>query len=324
MILFLFGKDTFRSRQQLHRMITKFKADRDPSGMNVVQLDAGKNNDADQVIEQILAAPFLAERRLVVCENLLISKQLELRKNLLARIEDANLPDSTVLLIWEGTDTFKTKDAKEMFERLRKEKYAQEFSPLTGVKLSGWIAEEAAARGGKMEPPAISYLAANTKGNMWSVNSLLDQLIAYKGSAPVTLSDVKLFLDERADDNIFNLVDALIAKQGPRVFAMMREQYRNGEDAGYLFAMILRQCRILLGIRDFLDREPGAHSELMAGKLKLHPFVVKKTIPFAKKYSLAELRRMYEDLLQIDVKTKTGQGEQSVLLDVFVAKVCTQ
>ena len=40
-----------------------------------------------------------------------------------------------------------------------------------------------------------------------------------------------------------------------------------------------------------------------------------------KKYNLEKLKELYSRLLQIDIKTKTGQGGQSLLVDLFVGKL---
>ena len=101
---------------------------------------------------------------------------------------------------------------------------------------------------------------------------------------------------------------------------MIREQYAKGEDAQFIFAMLIRQFRILLELRDLFDREDNLNSDVIAKQLGLHPFVVKKSLPFVKKYTLTELKRIYSSLLDMDIETKTGQGDQSVLLDVFVGR----
>ena len=195
---------------------------------------------------------------------------------------------------------------------------------------------------------ATQYLAQNVGGDMWRLNSLIDQLIAFKrpplrpfgGTSPcqgegfdapllnkegntgeVVSSDVQLFLDEKADDSIFNLVDAVVTGRSKEAYKMIREQYRLGEDAQFVFAMLLRQFRILLELRDLYDREDNLSSEQLAKKLNLHPFVVKKSLVFVKKYSLDKLKTIYQRLLDLDVKTKTGQGDQSLLLDVFVGSL---
>ncbi|OGH72018.1 MAG: hypothetical protein A2921_01775 [Candidatus Magasanikbacteria bacterium RIFCSPLOWO2_01_FULL_43_20b] len=345
MIIFLYGADTFRSRQQLKKMIEKFKKDRDPGGYNAAILDCQKEEDG-KIWEQILATPFLAEKRMVILENLLLSKNKDLLAGLQEKIEKKSLSDATVLVFWEGADKFKGKEAENLFKCLAKEKFCQKFDLLVGVKLNSWITQEVKERGGKIDQQAVQYLARNVGGDMWRLNSLINQLIAYviarseeratKQSsgdgldrhAPVPglamtgreieLADVQLFLDEKADDSIFNLVDAVVAGRSKEAYKMIREQYRLGEDAQFVFAMLLRQFRILLELRDLYDREDNLPSEQLAKKLNLHPFVVKKSLVFVKKYSLAKLKTVYQRLLDLDVKTKTGQGDQSLLLDVFV------
>lgn len=322
MIIFLYGKDTFQSRRQLTKMVEKFTADRDPQGLNTVRLDAEKEQGG-KILEQVLAQPFLAEKRMVVVENLLVSKQKETRAELLARIEEKRLPENNVIIFWEGTDKFKTKDAKAFFDRLLQEKYTQHFEPLAHAKLEAWIVSECEARGGSVERNAARYLAKHVGGDMWRLSALIDQLVAYKNGETIAVSDAELFLDEKVDNNIFNLIDAIVGKQPKHVFAMIEEQYRSGKDAGYIFAMILRQFRILLELRDVFEREGETQSGQLAKRLGLHPFVVKKSLPLVRRYPLSELEDIYERLLAIDIDTKTGRGDQALLIDVFVGRVCT-
>jgi DNA polymerase-3 subunit delta len=321
MIIFLYGKDTFRSRQQLKKMIEKFCADRDPQGLNTARLDAEKEKGG-QILEQTLAQPFLAEKRMVVIENLLVSKQVDVRAEFLKRIEEKRLPENNVIVFWEGTDKFKTKDAKAFFSRLLQEKYTQYFELFLGAKLEAWISTECDARDGLIGRDVAGYLAKHVGEDMWRLSSLIDQLVAFADGKEVTLPDVQLFLDEKHDDNIFNLIDAIVGKQSKHVFAMIEEQYRNGKDAGYIFAMILRQFRILLELRDIFEREDEPRSDELAKRLGLHPFVVKKSLPLVRRYSFSEIEDIYQRLLSIDIDTKTGQGNQAMLIDVFVGRVC--
>jgi len=318
MNIFLHGADTFRSRTQLRKMIEKFKIDRDPQGLNVVSLDCATASDGE-VMEQVLATPFLAEKRMIVLENLLTATgKGDLQTEIFKRIEAKTLPEENVYIFWEGDSKPKTKVGKDLLARLLTEKYAQEFDELKGVKFGAWVATEVTDRGGKINQPAINFLVNNIGGDMWRANSLIDQLIAYKEDEEIDQEAVALFVDEKIDDNIFNLVDSIVGRQTKQVFKMIREQYRVGKDPHYIFAMILRQFRILLEMRDLFEREENMPSDLMAKKLGLHPFVVKKSLPFIKKYNLEDLKKIYSKLLDLDVKFKTSAGDPSLLLDVFV------
>ncbi len=79
MVIFLYGKDIFRSREHLKKMTAKFRADRDPQGYNVVRLDASAESESSRIMNEMLASPFLAERRLAVIESLLSSKHKSLQ-----------------------------------------------------------------------------------------------------------------------------------------------------------------------------------------------------------------------------------------------------
>lgn len=321
MIIFLHGADTFRSRRQLKKMIEKFKIDRDPQGLNVVSLDCSKDDDG-KIMEQVLAVPFLAEKRMVVLENLLTATgKGDLQAEILKRIEEKGLDENNVYVFWQDVGKPKTKAGKELLARLLKEKYAQEFEEVKGIRLSAWISAEIKERGGKISKHAVDSLVQNVGGDMWLLNSLLDQLIAYKGEDEIMTEDVNLFVEEKVDDNIFNLVDAAVSGQTRQVYKMIREQYRIGKDPHYVFAMILRQFRILIEIRDLYEREDNMPSDVMAKKLGIHPFVVKKSLPFIKKYNLEDLKKIYLKLLDLDIKFKTSQGDPSLLIDVFVGSL---
>ncbi len=320
MIFFLYGEDTFRSRAKKRELLEGFKGKRDPTGMNVVLLDAQKDKE-ERIFEELVAAPFLAEKRMLVIENLLDNKKTKLQKSFLEILEAQKVPESTILILWEEGKIFKG-DAGKLFAVLSKEKYAQEFPALWGAELSKWIMNELTSRGALIDSPAIEFIVKNAGSDLWFIHSLVDQLIAYAGGEHITIDHVKIFLRESVDDNIFNLVDALVAKNSKKVFAMIQEQYHKGEDAQFIFAMIMRQFKILLQLSDMYARGMRERDDIVARQLGLHPFVVKKSLSLVQKYSLEQLKNIYRELLEIDIKTKTGQGDQSQMLDFFVGKLC--
>ncbi len=324
MVIFLYGKDTFRSRQHLKRMIEKFRVDRDPNGYNVVRIDAAAEKQSSRIMSEILASPFLAERRMVVVESLLSSKQhTNFCPELLLRIEEKKIPDTTILICWEAGGAVKGKEASALFERLTQEKYTQEFSVLVGAKFAGWIAAETQVRGGSISSQAAEHIA-NHAFDTWQANSLIDALLAYKNGEEIHLEDTELFLDERGGDMIFALVDAAFQGRLQEVYTLLRGEYARGADISYLFAMMLRQCRILIELRDLLDREDARSSDMLAKTLDLHPFVVKKSLGAVKQTSLLCLKNVYTSLLQLDIQIKTGRGNPEMLFDFFVGRMNLQ
>ena len=178
MNIFLHGSDTFRSRQQLKKMVEKFKVDRDPQGLNVAILDCAVE-ELGKVLEQVLASPFLAEKRMVVLENLLTATgKKDLQTEIFERVKAGKISEDTILLFWEGGGKPKTDVAKKFYKLLAQEKFAQEFGELKGIQLGGWIKQEIELRGGKINPGAVQYIVNNV-GDSWFIHSLIEQLISY-------------------------------------------------------------------------------------------------------------------------------------------------
>ncbi len=319
MIISISGQDTYRSRQYLKQTIERFKKERDPQGYNVVVLD-GKNEELGKIIGEIRATPFLSPRRMIVINNVLSNSDKGLLSELIIVVKENKIPESNIVVFWQGETISKVKEAKELEIMLKKQKYAQEFELLKGVKLNGWIKAEIEKQGGKISAQALTYLALNAGYDMWRLHSLIEQLVAYKVNEEIQLVDVQLFLDEKIDDNVFNMVDAIVSGNRKQAFKLINEQRRLGEDSYKLFGLIAWQFRILLEMRDLYEREDNLSSDQMAKQLGIHPFVAKKNLYLVKRLPLAKLKQLHQQLLDIDLKTKTGQGDQSLLIDLFVGK----
>ena len=168
----------------------------------------------------------------------------------------------------------------------------------------------------------MQFLVSHGGKDLWAFNSLIEQLVCYSTDQEIGLNDVQIFLDEKIDDNIFNLVDAIIGKQEKQVYKMIQEQYRQGKDAQFIFSMILRQVRIMLELRDLFEKQDKTSSDDLAKKIGVHPYVVKKTLSFVRNYNMDKLKHIYKQLLEMDIQTKTGYGDGKLLLDLLVGKIC--
>jgi len=319
MVIYIYGEDTFRSRQYLREQIERFKQTRDPQGYNVVFVD-GKKSEPGKVLSEIISVPFLAEKRLVVVENILSTSDKEMLAEIIERVKDKKIPETNIVIFWQGENLGKVKEIKEMDALLKKEKFAQEFALLVGAQLSGFINSETKKRGAKISNAAVNYLAQNVAGDMWFLNSLLDQLTAYAGEKEIQIADVNLFLDEKVDDNAFNMVEAVVSGNKKQAYKLLQEQRRLGEDDFKIFGLIVWQFRILMQMRSLFEQQDNISSDLMAAQLGLHPFVVKKNLAIVKRFNKKQLTNIYDQLLGMDFKAKTGQGEMGLMLDLFVGK----
>ena len=257
---------------------------------------------------------------MIVVENILSNKDRELLFEFTQSVKDKKFPETSVVVFWQGEAIGKTKEAKELNELLSKERFTYRFGELSEAELRAWVGSEIKKRKGKIGGHALEYLT-NCGLDMWSLSSLLDQLASYKAGAEIQLSDVELFLDDLAREDVFGLVDAIVSGNRKLAFKLLNEQRRAGVEDFRIFSLIAWQFRSLIQIRDVFEREDKITSDEIAKRVKLHPFVVKKSLPTVKRFSLARLKFIHEQLLVIDEKVKTGQGDLPLLIEMFIYDV---
>jgi DNA polymerase III subunit delta len=321
MVIYLYGADMYRSRQYLKEQVSKFKSTRDPHGYNVIFLDSAKESPG-KILTELLSSPFLAARRLIVLENLLNHSDADFLKEFLSRLLEKRFPESNVIIVWQGEAPVKNKVAKALHETLAAEKYAEQFEALNSIQLQAWIVGYTKKYQRTIARSALDFLEAEGGKDLLLLQNVLDQAVAYVGSrTEITLADVSLFLDKKLEDNIFNLVDVIVGGNHMLARQLLHAARQADMEEGYLFNMIIRQVRILLGLRDCYDHAAHFNSDYAAKELGVHPYVAKKSLPLIKRSAFAQLKNLHASLLDIDRQVKNGLAPQAVLIDLLIGKI---
>jgi DNA polymerase-3 subunit delta len=320
MIMYIYGDDSFRSRAYLRQSIEQFRRQRDPAGYNCKELDY-EDLSEEQLWAEVNVVPFLAEKRLVVVTNLLSSSDKELLASVQDRIINNKISASVIFIVWQAESLSKVKEAKELHKLLSEEKFAKKFDKLVGNKLTEWIVSEVQNLGGTIEPGAAILLGNAIGHDVWQLPFKINQLVAFKNGKPIDSPAVQEFIEEKIDDNVFAMIEALVTRDQRRCFKLLNDQRKQGEDDFKVFGLILWQFRILLGMSDLLEHEKSLTSDEIAKILKLNPFVARKNFAIVRRFTSAQLKTLYSSLLDLDRKTKTGYADQGLLLDLFIARV---
>lgn len=69
--------------------------------------------------------------------------------------------------------------------------------------------------------------------------------------------------------------------------------------------MIARQCRLMLEMKSLAEERMPEN--MIASKMKVHPFVVKNTLRHCRNFTSTQLRRMLSELLEVDRRLKQGR-----------------
>jgi len=171
----------------------------------------------------------------------------------------------------------------------------------------------------KITTEAADFLVEHVGPDLWQLQNELNKLIAAPDQN-IGLDLVKLMVPPSPEQEIWPLVDALSVKNKKAALKLLRDQLDIGNDVLSIFGMLVRQYRILLMVGDALDCGSPVHSFELAKELKLHPFVCQKAMRQVKNYTLEELKGIYQQLLNIDIKIKTTSVNPEVLLDLLIVK----
>ncbi len=344
MIIFLYGQDSFRSRQKLNELREKYlrEVDRSGSGLNVIN---GAKAPFSEIAAAVSPSSLLSKKRLIVIEDIFAGKDAALFEKLSEYFKNKT-QDDNIVIFWEsnliikkfkgkpaamlldssGKDKPLNKKQSEFYKFLTGQKYAYSFNQLSNTELALWVKKQAAARGGKISAKAADMLVGLVGADGWQINSELDKLLNYKaagqltaGAAEIETLDVQKLVQGNFSENIFALTDALSVKNKALAARLLDEQVEAGLHGSYLLNMFTRQFRIILQIKQAL--EAGSSPRQVASQLKLHPFVAQKGVEQARNFSLPVLKNILSRLVDIDFNVKTGQGDYSTGLNMLIAKL---
>lgn len=336
MLFFIHGEDTYRSRQKLAELKNEFKRKLATSDFSITVLD-GEKLTLEDFREAVATSSFLAKKRFIIIENLLSkNSQLNLKKNIAKYLYEENIQLDNSVVFWEAKDFQKknswsrkksktdhpaAKTGSPLLAKLLKEQYVWYFPLLTNSELTVWLRRRATELNGQLTSQTANALIALIGNDLWQLDQELKKLVAYCQQRPITLKEINLLVHGNFTEDIFRLTDAVGSQNKKLALQLLNQQLTNREPGGqaYTFSMIVRQFRLLLQIKDALARQIVSPASL-AKELGLHPFVVKKILPQASKYTLEQLKNIYQKLLTIDFKVKTGQGGLELLLDMLIAE----
>jgi len=317
MIFFLYGPDTYRSRQKLKELKDKFFKEVDSSSLNLSFLDGAKMK-IEEFNSAIATPPFLSRKRMIVVSDLLSRKaDADFNKLMLELLEKENLLKDVILIFIESVEPDKR---TVLFKRLSAEKYAQEFGFLTDLEMKNWLRLEVKNRGGKISPPAIDKFVFLVGSDLWTASSEIDKLVSYKAGGVIEPGDVEEMVKGKFDENIFNFVDAIANKNKKLAHKLLTDQLASGANELYLLTMLIRQFRILLLVKDLTGGE-GGKKQSVAREMGIHPFVAQKALAQIRNFSDKKLREIYQKLLETDLKIKTSWADSRVLFDLLLVEI---
>ncbi|MCX6760765.1 MAG: DNA polymerase III subunit delta [Candidatus Nealsonbacteria bacterium] len=315
MIIFLYGQDTYRSRQKLTEIIESYKKIH-KSGLNLRYVEGGDFNFEDAKNETQTISMF-DEKKLIIF------------KNVLDRLKEEDKALDFFKKFIDSKDTIVIYEEKEADKRLSlvkffgKEAKVQEFNLLDAPKLKSWAKGQIEAYGGKIDLPAMEKLVEYVGSDLWWMKNEIEKLVNYKNGKAIGVADVELLVKPKIEPEIFKTIDAIAFNSKwsgkKQALKLLHDHLEKGDHPLYLLSMINFQFRNLLIIKDLMEKNVPYYS--IPKITKMHSFVVKKTYEQAGKFTFQELKKIYQKIFQVDLSIKTGKINPTAALDFLIVSI---
>lgn len=310
------GDHEFALSQQIQQLRARL-GEKETTLLDSQELD-GSATSLSELQAAISSIPFFAARRLIVLHNPLARiKNPTDQKSFTQLLE--RTPESTALILVFPKPLEDKHWLLHWAKQHPKLVYIKAFYLPKGPGMAHWIQEYAQELGGEITWEAAQLMASFLEDRPRLAAQEVLKLLTYVNfERPVEVKEVKNLTEAMHQGNIFELVDALGHQDENLAFDMLH-QLLESQDAGYIFAMVVRQFRLLLQAREILDK--GGNEQSVANTLNLHSFVGKKITLQARRWDLVTLEGVYRRLLDYDEAIKTGQMPWVVALDMLISEL---
>ncbi|NYF90698.1 DNA polymerase III subunit delta [Tunturiibacter empetritectus] len=193
-----------------------------------------------------------------------------------------------------------------------------------------WVTTTAESRNIKFDPDAARELVDSLGADMMLIASEFEKLLLYvEGKNRVTLGDVETMVLAAKQRSLYELTDAISAKDRPRALLLLHGLLNasdGGEDAaiGHLY-MLARTFRQMLIISEKNVRDPRAIWQVLWQGFRMPPFAAEDLIKQARRYkSRRELTRAIRLVARADLELRSSPANKLLVLERLILDLSTE
>lgn len=264
----------------------------------------GEKLTGENILDVLMTYPFGDSKKLVIIKDAkLSSSEIKKLESYLKSPSDYNV---LVFVNYENN---------EFTKKMQNFATIIDASKLDDANLTKWIGAKLYSCKKTIEEKALRMLIEYTSGDLTRIDSELSKLMSC-GEDVVTVALVKQFVVPDKDYQIYELVNFLSAGDSENVYDLievMQETEKNNVGMiQYLYGAFRKL--FIISISKKSDQE-------LADELKMKPYGVKQMRLQAAKFSPKRLKKINNELSNLELNIKLGKANQNVSVHYAVAKI---
>ena len=263
----------------------------------------------EQIIDQADTLPFFADRRVIILEN---TGFLGKSKPDISAMSDrlaAYLPKAPDTTFWIFNEESVDK-RKKLYKAIRDRGLILPCENLDDRTLRSWTAGLFKTRGVQINARNLDYFLSRTGTDMFNILTEAEKLAAY----------IEAICSIHLEDRIFEMIDAVTSGNVDTALAMYMELIGLQTAPQPILALIERQLRILLQVRE-LSASRMDYSEIAKRTGQNAYFVKSKYLPAALRFREKALEDGLRSCVQADQDYKSGLISDRLAVEMVLVKL---
>lgn len=314
-VYFLYGEEDFFQRE-LIAALTRRWITPDNRDFNFETFEA-KTSTVHEWIGACKTLSFFGGEKLVIVRGL---DEVEWEDGkvtpLLDYVSDP-VPEACLVLTARKADR-----KRKVYKALAKLKGAGECTAPREPALIAWLKNRAKESKRTLTAGAARLMVERVGLKPGLLAGELEKVITFAGKTQLIDEQAVLaVVGETRLENVFDLTDALKAKNPVRALSILRNHLEHGEQPVKLLGMIAWQFRLIWEVKH--HQTTGTQPSRIAQKMGIAPFQAEQALRYTGKFSEGQLREGFRSLFQADRELKGSGKAPKGILETLVLRLCS-
>lgn len=314
------GTEKFLQDQVRTEILKKIKIDGEDD-LNFLSFDM-ENSSIDEVIAEAETLPFFGDQRLVFVENPYFltgekgTNGIDQNTDLLVNYLKEPL-ETTVLVIFAPYE--KLDERKKVTKQLKKTAITIDVKQLDEKAVRQYLLNTLENSEIKMDRQAIDLFLRLTDLDLSKMMRELQKILLYgQEQEVITVKEIEQLVPKTLEHNLFDMTQYILSGRTEQALRLFQDLVTQGEETIKINAILLSQIRLFLQTK-FLVKI-GYQQANIAETLKIHPYRVKLAMQEVRKFDEQTLRRLFDELVEMDYEIKSGKIEKELSFQLFVLR----
>lgn len=255
-VYIFFGEETYLMQQAVEQL----RALLVPAGFEEFNYHrlTGKGLTVQELTEAVEAMPMMSQSTFVTVTDMDVFKLDEAQRTALVSLLEDFPEYCTLVFLYRQLPYKKDGKLKKLTAAIAAHTTEIKFAPQGRQKLQKWVRRRFAAFDKELDDNAIDHLLFTCGSLMDGLVPEINKIAAYAKGKRVTVADIDAVADPVLDARIFDMTNAVTARDYDRAAAVLAELFRMQTEPIAILAVLGRELRQLYTARLALDGKKDA------------------------------------------------------------------